>query len=284
MKRDNTTKFEQLEQRAFKSYNISEVYEKNLISSKTLNFLESQSHIPINNILNIIKVSKENNLPIGYIMKHIDKDSIVGFVGTLFVKKRIKNNDNFTCNIHSWIVHKKHRLYSFFLISKILKKNYQLTAFTPVLPLKGLLTKLGFEKESIYEKFLLNLFPIYLKKKKFEISKLKKINGLIEIEFTNKDSSTDILLIGSLSKKKRIKIFKILSINNINLFKDNFSEIIDLISKKLDILFFSEYLTNEDENFMPSLNIFSLKKKREIYVKSPLKLSKIDFFNSDLAF
>ena len=284
MKRDNTTKFEQLEQRAFKSYNISEVYEKDLTSSKTLNYLESQSHIPINNILNIIKVSKEDNLPIGYIMKHIDKDSIVGFVGPKFVKKSKKNNDNFTCNIHSWIVHKKHRLYSFFLISKILRKNFQLTAFTPVLPLKGLLIKMGFEKKSIYEKFLLNLFPIYLKKKKFEISKLKKINGLIEIEFINKDSSTVILLIGSLSEKKKIKIFKILSINNVNLFKNNFNEIIKLISKKLDVLFFSEYLTNEDENFMPSINILSFKKKREIYVKSSSKLSKIDLFNSDLAF
>ena len=141
---DYKTKLNRLEIRARNSYTVNEVYEKDLNSFEITNFLKSQKKIPIKNIISVIKLSKVYNLPIGYVMKSANSNDIVGFVGTLFSKKK---NEELTCNIHSWIVHPSHRLYSFFLISKLLKKKALLTALTPVVSLKGLLTKLGFQKK-----------------------------------------------------------------------------------------------------------------------------------------
>lgn len=232
---DYKTKLNRLEIRARNSYTVNEVYKKDLNSFEITNFLKSQKKIPIKNIINVIKISKDNNLPIGYVMKSVNSNDIVGFVGTLFSQKK---NQEPVCNIHSWIVHPLHRLYSFFLISKLLKKKALLTALTPVVSLKGLLTKLGFRKKIIYEKFLLNLIPFSLRQNRFEIIKINNQNNLIEIELMNKTLNENILLAGSISIKKKIKVFKLLSVNKINIFQENFSEIINLISSQFNLFFF----------------------------------------------
>ena len=278
---DYKTKLNRLEIRARNSYTVNEVYKKDLNSFEITNFLKSQKKIPIKNIINVIKISKDNNLPIGYVMKSVNSNDIVGFVGTLFSQKK---NQEPVCNIHSWIVHPLHRLYSFFLISKLLKKKALLTALTPVVSLKGLLTKLGFRKKIIYEKFLLNLIPFSLRQNRFEIIKINNQNNLIEIELMNKTLNENILLAGSISIKKKIKVFKLLSVNKINIFQENFSEIINLISSQFNLFFFSEYILDESRNFTPIKNILSFRKKREIFLKPGFTIDKNDLFYSDLAF
>ena len=99
---DYKTKLNRLEIRARNSYTVNEVYEKDLNSFEITNFLKSQKKIPIKNIISVIKLSKVYNFPIGYVMKSVNSNDIVGFVGTLFSKKK---NEELTCNIHSWIVH-----------------------------------------------------------------------------------------------------------------------------------------------------------------------------------
>ena len=278
---DYKTKLNKLEIRAKNSYTVNEVYKKDLNSFEITNFLKSQKKIPIKNIISVIKISKDTNLPIGYVMKSANSNDIVGFVGTLFSKKK---NEELICNIHSWIVHPLHRLYSFFLISKLLKKKALLTALTPVVSLKGLLTKLGFQKKIIYEKFLLNLIPFSLRQNKFQIIKINNQNNLIEIELVNKTLNENILLIGSVSIKKKIKVFKLLSVNKINIFQENFSEIINLISSKFNLFLFSEYILDQSKNFIPIKNILSFRKKREIFLKPGFAIDKNDLFYSDLAF
>lgn len=278
---DYKTKLNRLEIRARNSYTVNEVYKKDLNSFEITNFLKSQKKIPIKNIINVIKISKDNNLPIGYVMKSVNSNDIVGFVGTLFSQKK---NQELVCNIHSWIVHPLHRLYSFFLISKLLKKKALLTALTPVVSLKGLLTKLGFRKKIIYEKFLLNIIPFSLRQNRFQIIKINNQNNLIEIELMNKTLNENILLAGSISIKKKIKVFKLLSVNKINIFQENFSEIINLISSQFNLFFFSEYILDESRNFTPIKNILSFRKKREIFLKPGFIIDKNDLFYSDLAF
>lgn len=278
---DYKTKLNRLEIRARNSYTVNEVYKKDLNSFEITNFLKSQKKIPIKNIINVIKVSKDNNLPIGYVMKSVNSNDIVGFVGTLFSQKK---NQELVCNIHSWIVHPLHRLYSFFLISKLLKKKALLTALTPVVSLKGLLTKLGFRKKIIYEKFLLNIIPFSLRQNRFQIIKINNQNNLIEIELMNKTLNENILLAGSISIKKKIKVFKLLSVDKINIFQENFSEIINLISSQFNLFFFSEYILDESRNFTPIKNILSFRKKREIFLKPGFIIDKNDLFYSDLAF
>ena len=243
-------------------------------------FLNPKKKIPIENIIDIIKLSKDNNLPIGYAMKSINTNDIVGFVGTLFSKKK---DEELICNIHSWIVRPSHRLYSFFLISNLLKKKALLTAFTPVISLKGLLKKLGFQKKIIYEKFLLNFIPFSLKRNTFRIIKVNNLNNLIQIEFMHKSLNENIILIGSVSIKKKIRVFKLLSVNKINLFQENFSELINLISRQFNLFFFSEYILEKHKNFIPFVNILSFRKKREIFLKPSFIIDKDDLLYSDLA-
>ena len=116
-------KIQQLEQRALKSYKLNEVYKKDINSKKILSFLKSQQSIPFYKIEKILSSTVDENFPVGVIMVDLKFNKIVGFVGTFFSKRSISGKDQFFCNIHSWIVNTQHRLYSFFLISDLIKKK-----------------------------------------------------------------------------------------------------------------------------------------------------------------
>ena len=95
-------------------------------------------------------------------------------------------------------------MFSFFLILDVLKKEINLTAFTPVYTLKGLLNKLGFEKKIINEKFYLNLLQFSFKKKSLLILKDRNENNLINIIFKHDQKIDKVSIIGNIVKKKRI--------------------------------------------------------------------------------
>ena len=136
-----------LEKRASERFKIEEVFKNGKNYNNATNFLRQQNFLPYQNIENLISFQKDEQYPIGYVM--INKSNIVvGFVGTWFSKRKVKGYENIFCNIHSWIVQEEYRLYSFYLISLLNKKNINLTALTPVESLKGLLLKLGFENRS----------------------------------------------------------------------------------------------------------------------------------------
>ena len=271
-----------LEQRALKSYKIVEIYKKDLYSKVVFDFLKTQKFIPIENIDLIVKSTKED-LPIGSIMIHLKSKETVGFVGTLYSKKTLKNKKFIFCNIHSWIVDKNHRLYSFFLIQNLVKKKINLTAFTAVETLKGLLKKFGFEKKIIKEKFYFNLSLFTFKNDKLKIVKIDYIAPHIQI-FINKCQKQLIKIKGVIIKKKGIRLFKILYLSDPNAFKKNYNGILNLISKKYKIYFFSAYIVGQNDSFFPNLNFISLTKKRDIYVKSIVNIDKSDLLESDLAF
>ena len=275
-------KINKLEQRALKSYKIIEIYKKDLYSKKVFDFLKTQEFIPIESIKLILKSTQED-LPVGSVMIHLKSKKTIGFVGTLYSKKIYKNKKYLFCNIHSWIVNKNHRLYSFFLIQNLVKKKINLTAFTAINTLKGLLKKFGFEKKIIKEKFYLKIPLFGFKKNKLKIIKTDYINPHIQI-FINEYQKQFIKIKGVIIKKKGIKVFKILSLSNINVFKKNYNEILNLISKKYKIYFFSEYIVKQNDSFFPYSNFISLTKKRDIYIKSIVNIDKSDLLKSDLAF
>ena len=217
-------------------------------------------------------------------MLHKNSNQIVGFVGTLFSVKKINNTDYHYCNIHSWIVSKNHRLFSFFLISDLLKKEINLTAFTAVYTLKGLLNKLGFEKKLINEKFYLNLLPFSFKKKGLLILKDGNENNLINIIFKHEQKIEEVSIIGNIIRKKGFKVFKLLFSDNQNLFKENYIEILNYITKKYKIYLFCEYFNDQKDALLPSANLLQITKKRDIFLKSTTNIDKFAILNSDLAF
>ena len=280
----NEHKIQNLEYRALKSYKIIKIFESEIHSEKVSNFLKKQKYISFETIIKILKSSKEKKLPIANIMLHKNSNQIVGFVGTLFSVKKINNTDYHYCNIHSWIVSKNHRLFSFFLISDLLKKEINLTAFTAVYTLKGLLNKLGFEKKLINEKFYLNLLPFSFKKKSLLILKDGNENNLINIIFKHEQKIEEVSIIGNIIRKKGFKVFKLLFSDNQNLFKENYIEILNYITKKYKIYLFCEYFNDQKDALLPSANLLQITKKRDIFLKSTINIDKFAILNSDLAF
>lgn len=276
-------KIKQLEQRAAKSYKIVEVYRSDLSSKNIFNFLKNQTSIPYETIEKITSSSKDHFQPIGSIMINLKSNNIVGFVGTFFSSRVFNNKKYFFCNIHSWIVNPIHRLYSFYLISDLVKKKVNLTAFTPIFPLKGLLEKLGFKKTKIKEKFFLNIFFLSFKNKFFNITNIELIKNSIEIRFRNRQNEI-IIIKGSIVKKKKLKVFKIFSVSSTDLFKQNYKELLRLITKKYRIYFFSEYILDNNKAFIPLSNFLFFKKTRDIFIRSTINIDKNDLFSSDLAF
>ena len=280
----NEHKIQNLEYRALKSYKIIKIFESEIHSEKVSNFLKKHNYISFETIVKILKSSKEKKLPIANIMLHKNSNQIVGFVGTLFSVKKINNTDYHYCNIHSWIVSKNHRLFSFFLISDLLKKEINLTAFTAVYTLKGLLNKLGFEKKLINEKFYLNLLPFSFKKKSLLILKDGNENNLINIIFKHEQKIEEVSIIGNIIRKKGFKVFKLLFSDNQNLFKENYIEILNYITKKYKIYLFCEYFNDQKDALFPSANLLQITKKRDIFLKSTINIDKFAILNSDLAF
>lgn len=279
----NDIKIKNLEIRASKSYKITEIQKKDFNSTEILNFLKDQNKIPLDNIKKIINFTREENYPVAFVMTHLDSNKIVGFMGTLFSKKRSNQNQSIFCNIHSWIVDNDHRLYSFYLILNLIKKKTNLIALTPVFTLKGLLKKLGFEKKKIFERFFLNLLSISFKKNNYNILKTDNKNQYIEISLLNKINNELIVIKGNIVKRKGIKTFKILLVKNLDLFIGDYKEILNLVSKKYKIYIFSEYGMSNNDFYLISSSFFSVKLERHIYTKSIVDINKSDLLNTDLA-
>ena len=210
-------------------------------------------------------------------------NNIVGFAGTFFSSRIFNGENQFFCNIHSWIVNPTHRLYSFFLISNLVKKNINLTAFTPVKSLKGLLQKFGFEKTIISENFFLNVTLFNFRKNTFKIIENSFINKCINIILSNQQGEK-IEIKGNIIKKKRLRIFKILYLSNEKLSKKNYKDCLNLISSKYKIYFFSEYILDSNKTFSSLPGPLIFKKNRDVYVRSFINIGKNEILHSDLAF
>ena len=296
---DHTFKISDLEKKASKKLTIEEVFKYGKNYDSAINFLRKQNLLPYQNIENLISFQKSEKYPIGYMMFNRN-NAAVGFVGTWFSERKIKGYENIFCNIHSWIVQQEYRLYSFYLISLLNKKNINLTAFTPVKSLKGLLLKFGFEKKEIFYKLIFNVKLSKFYKKNYEIiqdkkdieRRLDKINLDIYNFYSNKvyknflirniKEEKDILAVGCLLRKKGFKIFNLFYVSDKNYFRKNWDTITNIISSELSVYFFSEYVLGDNENIFPDKIFLSKIKKKEIYIKSKNALCNLDLLNSDL--
>lgn len=73
---------------------------------------------------------KKDENYVGYVL--VDKGKIVGFIGTIFSKRFINDNQFVFCNLTSWIVKKAYRNKSLHLLFPILRlKDCTLTNFSP---------------------------------------------------------------------------------------------------------------------------------------------------------
>ena len=286
-------------EKASKNLLIEEIKINSDNFNKLKEYLNDQDFLDSKRISLLFQFNQNNNYPIGFVIKNLE-NNIVGFMGTLFYEKLINDKKFIFCNIHSWIVNKKYRLNSFFLITPLLKKELNLTAYTPVKSLKGLLEKFGLSKKILNYKIVININLLRFNEKKFlieteeniilnylnndEIIEFKKYSDKVFNKFIilNKNNSKYIFIIAKKIKKKFMNFFNFFYISNINEFRSNWVNIKNLISKKFNINIFSEYYFDNNESFFPSDILFYKIVKKNIYSKTALELNKFDIQNSDL--
>jgi hypothetical protein len=285
--------------KASKNLLIEEIKDNSDNFNKLKKYLIKQDFLDSKRISLLFQFNYNNNFPIGFIIKNLEND-IVGFMGTLFYEKLINNQKFIFCNIHSWIVNKKNRLNSFFLITPLLKDDLNLTAYTPVNSLKGLLEKFGLSKRILNFKIVININLLSFNKENFfietkeniilnflnndEIAEFKKYSDKIFYKFIilNKNNNMYIFIIAKKIKKKFIDSFNFFYVSNINEFKTSWANIKNIISKEFNINFFSEYYFDNNESFFPTNILFCKIIKKNIYAKTTVELNKFDIRNSDL--
>jgi len=288
---------QKLNQRASINLSFKEVMANDEIFTETIDYLKKQKFLNFDEIFKIIKINSYSNLPIGNVL--IYKENIVGFMGTLYSKKT-NNIQVLTCNIHSWIVDKKFRINSFYLLSSILSKDVIFTAFTPVKSLIGLLNKFNFTKKTYYYKTLVNLKFFNISKKNFftatndneisdklsknELLILKKYNKKIYYKLLFYNNSNHIFVVGTKLKKKGLNIFNIFYVSNTKFFKENWNELKYFLSKETKCQIFSEFLFHPSESFFPKNLMISRMSKKEYYIRSSINIDREDLLDSDLVF
>ena len=270
-----------------KKYKVSEVFHKTLLHKLTINYLKNQSYIDYKGIDQILKINFNKNYPIGYVVKI--KNKIVGFVGTLFSKRKIKNKNYIYCNIHTWVVDRSHRVISYLLFSPLLKKKFAITVLSPQERLVESFEKMGFKSiQMSYKIIFLNIFMKYLNTKSFKIevkfSKIKKIvskqdlmicndhsnNNFKKFIIVNKKNKSEFSLIIAkiVRKKKYFSVLNILYVSNTSFVQNNWSSITFEIFKEYKVFFCGQYFLKKAECIFPRKMSISLNFKKTICIKN----------------
>ena len=104
-----------------KKYYVDPVFLNTQLETKSVKYLKNQNYLDFKKISQILKINYSKKSPLGYVLK--TKKKIVGFVGTLFSKRKINNKNYIFCNIHTWIVNEANRITSHLLFDSLIKKN-----------------------------------------------------------------------------------------------------------------------------------------------------------------
>ena len=301
MKKILTNKIlEKIITKASSNLRVEEIKYNNSDFQRLKEYLNNQKFLDEKKINFLFKINSNLHNPIGIVIKNL-KDEIVGFMGTLFYEKVINEKKLLFCNIHSWIVDKKYRLNSFFLIIPLLRKNYNLTAYTPIKSLEGLLEKFGLNKKILHFKIVINInfTRMFIKKslfiqteqsivldylKDYEVSEFKKYspNEFYKFIIINKIDNKYIFVIAKKIRKKLINLFNFFYISDKNEFSNNWTHIKNLITNKFRVNFFSEYYFDNVDSVFPKKILLYKVIKKNIYAKTSFKLDKLDIRNSDL--
>ena len=263
------------------------------------NFLNKQKFLNSNEIFEILKINFDEDQPIGYILMK-DKD-VVGFLGTIFSRRPIKEKIIDHCYLHSWVVFERYRLAAFKLILPIIKKNIFISTYSPIKSLMGLYKKLGFEEAQFYSKFVPSFFFLKWKTnglncsddisffEKFLSNKdrivLKDHNFTdtkkIFIYFNKNTHDNVFIIVKKKTKKLVIPILELIYISDFKKFKSYEKKIgFELLKKYKPILFKFNSIDNSDA-FLSKSFFTKIVKKNVYYLNRPLDF-KFDILYSEL--
>lgn len=278
------------------AYQIKEVFFKDKLYQKTLDYINKQKYIDSSKVKELNETFLNKKFPFCNIL--VFEKRIVGFLGTIFSNKFTFNKKYTNCNVHSWIVDTKHRIFSSLLFNKIMDRNCTITALSPPAKLFETYEKMKFKKFNMYYNLIyikklpflnnVNKFTLLhqdreikkkLDKKNFRIFKDHSNKKFQRFIFYEKNKKPNSLIIANMTyKKKYLKILNILYVSNKNFLKKNIHSFCDLVSSEFNISLCSEYfIKSKKESVLSSGKIFNYKKKGTIYLKN--KPSKLEFNN-----
>lgn len=269
-----------------KNYSIKEIFFKK-DNKKFFTYLKKQNYISYNLIKNNFSLNYDKNYPIGYSLEHQKK--IVGFLGTLFSKRIIKNKKYLFCNIHSWLVDVNHRIASHFLFKKILK-NTLITVLTPRPGLTKIFKSMGFIQKTLKYRilFLLNFSFLILKKKnikiltdeplilqrisKNDLKVFKDHSNNIFLKFiiinTKNNSDYAFVIAKKIKKKNLFNVLNFIYVSNSQFLKKNWNQVQKQIFTKFNILFCGQFFLKDEETALPNLFFFTKNYKKEIFLRN----------------
>ena len=270
-----------------KKYNIKEVYIGTILQKKTISYLKNQNYIEYEGINNILQLNYNKKFPIGYVIKL--KNKVVGFVGTLFSKRKINNKNYLYCNIHTWVVDKIHRVASHLLFKALLRKSCIVTVLSPQNRLIDIFKKMGFQTiQMSYKIIFFNIFKILFYKKSYLIEKkpakiqtslskkdlkiYKDHNHKTFIKFNianiNNKSSYCLVIAKIIKKKKYFKVLNILYVSNLSFFQKNWDSINVELFKTYKVFFYGHYFIRKTDCIFLSKLSLSINFKKAICVKN----------------
>ena len=282
-----------------KKYEVKQVHRKDKIYKSTLSYLKNQKYLRYSKVFFLLNSFINYNYPICYILTH--KNKIVGFVGTIFSKKKFSNNNYLTCNIHSWLVDRNHRVASKLLFDYIDKKNCLITILSSLPRLGSTFIRLGFKE--LIMKYRLTLVKKIFRKKinsKFEINNdIKKLNKPSEKKivlnysnpkykkfiFQKKNSKKNCLILGNITYKKKIfKTFNIIYCSDRSFLHKNLFQFFDLIIDNFKVTFCGDFFIKKNESYFKNNNKYSLTKNKKVYMKNIPKKFVFDLLYSEIEF
>ena len=145
---------DKLKKKSNKNLTVKPVYLNSEDYRVALDYLKTQNFIKFNKIKNILNINFLDSEPFGNILIN-EKKEIVGFLGTIFAKRRHQNNDLPHCYLHTWIVNKKYRLQTFRLLLPIIERKIFVSTFSPIKSLVVEYEKVGFKKKIFYSILIL---------------------------------------------------------------------------------------------------------------------------------
>ncbi len=289
-----------LNKRINNNIEVLPVYKNSELKTLLNQFLESQDYLRPKKILSIINISFLEDSPIGYIL-YKDQKKIVGFLGTIFSKRKIQKDIISHCYLHSWIVNSDFRTQAFRLVLPILEKKIFISTYSPINSLEGLYKKLNFKEKSFKSKLIIS-FPLKsFNNKKANLTDdqslfqnllsedLKKIcndhaslnNNLLFVYFDHDINDNILIIVKKKFKKIFLPVLEIIYVSNFAKFKNNRKNIIFELFKKFRTFIFLENFFN-DQSIFDNKNFLYKETKKNAYYKNVPNNFKYDLLYSEL--
>jgi len=291
------------ENKWIKKYHIKDVFLNTKLEKKTNLFLQKQPYLDYKKIKEILKINYNRKFPLGYVLIH--NANIVGFLGTLFSKRKVNNKNYIYCTIHTWVVDKNNRIVSHLLFKKLIKKKCVIKVLSPLPNLDSNFTRMGFRILKMkYRIVFLKKILYYSNENNIKIEKnllkwKKNLNSndwkicqdhhnprfLKFIIYEDRKKTNFSLIVSNIIRKKKyFNVLNILYSSNPKLIKNNWNFIKRIIAKNYRISFCGQHFLNEIDCCLPNKVASSININKKICVKNLPSKNKFDTIYSEIIY